>query len=133
MLEQVKNPLASVSADGTYDTESVYRAVSAHAGSRPGKIVIPPKRDALLSSEPVFRERNRHIRSVERVGRRKWHRRSGYTRRSMVENAIFRYKSIIGTRMRSRNLACQRVETKIGWKILNTMTDLGMPESYSGG
>ena len=133
LLKQVESPLASVSADGAYDTESVYRAISTHGGGRPTKIVIPPKRDGLLSSDPVLQERNRHIRSVEKVGRRKWQSKSGYTKRSMVENAVFRYKAIIGTDMRSRNLACQRVETRIGWTILNTMAALGMPESYRVG
>ena len=130
LLKQIENPLASVSADGAYDTERVYRAISAHGAGRSAKIVIPPKRDALLSEEPVLKECNRHIRSVEKVGRRKWQSKSGYTKRSMVENAIYRYEIIIGTDMRSRNLACQRLEARIGWKILNTMTDLGMPESY---
>jgi hypothetical protein len=51
----------------------------------------------------------------------------------MVENAIYRYKAIIGADMRSRSLAHQRVETRIGWKILNTMIDLGMPQSYCVG
>ena len=54
LLGQIENPLASVSADGAYDTESVYRAISAHGAGRPTKIVIPPKRDALLSSDPVL-------------------------------------------------------------------------------
>ena len=44
-----------------------------------------------------------------------------------------RAKAIIGTDMRSRNLACQRVEARLGCKILNTMTDLGMPESHQVG
>ena len=133
LLKQIESPLASVSADGAYDTESAYRAVSAHGAGRPAKIVIPPQRDALLSSDPVFEKRNRHIRSVQKVGRRKWQSKSGYTRRSLVENAIFRYKAIIGADLRSRNLACQRVEARLGWKVLNTMTDLGMPESYRVG
>ena len=84
-------------------------------------------------AHPVLKERNRHIRCVEKVGRRKWQSRAGYTKRSMVENAIYRSKAIIGTDMRSRNLAGQRVEARIGWKILNTMTDLGMPRSYRVG
>ena len=50
-----------------------------------------------------------------------------------TQNAIYRYKAIIGADMRSRNLACQRVETRIGWKILNTMAELGMPKSYRVG
>jgi len=133
LLKQIESPLASVSADGAYDTESVYRAIFAHGAGRPAKIGIPPKRDGLLSSDPVLQERNRHIRSVEKVGRRKWQSKSGYTKRSMVENSIYRYKAIIGAEMRSRNLACQRVETRIGWKNLNPMAALGMPESYRVG
>ena len=31
--------------------------------------------------------------------------------------------------MRARGLAAQRVEARIGCKILNTMTALGMPDS----
>ena len=87
----------------------------------------------VFAERQILRERNRNIRSRVRLGKRQWHTKSGYSRRSMVENAIYRYKTIIGTDMRSRNLACQRVEARIGWKILNTMTDLGMPQSYRVG
>ena len=51
----------------------------------------------------------------------------------MVENAIYRYKTIIGRGMRSRTLEGQRVEAKLGCRILNTMTRLGMPDSYRVG
>jgi Transposase DDE domain len=50
--------------------------------------------------------------------------------RSLVENAVFRYKTIIGRSMRSRSFDGQRVEVQLASKILNTMTLLGMPESY---
>ena len=50
--------------------------------------------------------------------------------RSMVENTVYRYKIIIGREMRARSLAGQRVEARIGCKIINTMTRLGMPDSY---
>ncbi len=39
------------------------------------------------------------------------------------------YKAIVGSAMRARGLAAQRVEARIGCKILNTMTALGMPDS----
>jgi len=48
----------------------------------------------------------------------------------MVENAVFRYKTIIGRGIRSRTFAGQRVEAQLASKILNTMTRLGMPDSY---
>ena len=48
----------------------------------------------------------------------------------MVENAIYRYKTIIGRSMKSRALAGQRAEVQLACWVLNTMTRLGMPDSY---
>ena len=94
-------------------------------------MIIPPPKDARLSPEPAvyLQDRNRHIWSIGRVGKREWIKKSGYSKRSMVENTVFRYKTIIGRKMRSRTLAGQRVEAWLGCKILNIMTSLGMPES----
>jgi hypothetical protein len=78
---------------------------------------------------PGQRERNRNIRSMRKLGRKEWYAGSGYSRRSLVENAVFRYKAILGQRMRSRSLGSQRAEVRLACKILNTMTGLGMPDS----
>ena len=43
---------------------------------------------------------------------------------------MYRYKAIIGPTMRSRTLQGQRVEARVGCRILNTMGGLGMPESH---
>ena len=51
----------------------------------------------------------------------------------MVENAVYRYKAIIGPEMRTRTLARQRVEHRIGCEILNKITALGMPDTYCAG
>ena len=75
-------------------------------------------------------ERNRNIRSIRELGRREWHASSGYSKRSMVENTVFRYKTIIGRSMRSRSFDGQRVEVRLASKILNAMTLLAMPDSY---
>ena len=75
----------------------------------------------------------RHIRAIERHGRREWYKLSGFTKRSMVENAVYRYKAIIGSEMRARTLARQRVEHRIGCEILNKMAALGMPDTYCAG
>ncbi len=132
LLGQIEHRVASVSADGAYDTESVYEAAQAKGEGRAVRVLIPPGRNARLRPRPstALRERNRHIRSIRRLGRREWHKRSGYSNRSMVENAIYRYKTIIGRGMRSRTLAGQRVEGQLACRILNTMTCLGMPDSY---
>ena len=98
-------------------------------------VLIPPGRDAQLSPRPsaALKERNRNIRHIRRLGRREWHKRSGFSKRSMVENAIYRYKTIISRCMRSRTLAGQRVEVQLACRVLNTMTHLGMPDSYRVG
>ena len=65
---------------------------------------------------------------MARVGKRAWHTRSGYSRRSKVETTFYRYKAIVRSAMRARRLSSQRVEARIGCRILNVMTGLGMPD-----
>jgi len=66
---------------------------------------------------------------VEKLGRREWKRVSGYHRQGTVENAFFRYKSIIGDRLRARHPKSRRAEVLIACNVLNTMFDLGRPVS----
>ncbi len=72
---------------------------------------------------------NQNIRSIRKLGRREWYKQSGYSKRAMVENAIYRYKTMIGRSMRSRSLAGQRVEVHLACRVLKTMAHLGMPDS----
>ena len=134
LLKQIDSPLASASADSAYDQDAVYGALENHTATRSPRVLIPPKRNAQLRPEvAILRERNRNIRSRARLGKRQWHTKSGYSRRSLAENAVYRYKAIIGRTMRSRTLQGQRVEARVGCRILNTMTALGMPESHRVG
>jgi hypothetical protein len=132
LLSQVENDLASFSADGAYDKELVYEAVQEHSPDRRARVLIPPRKDAVLGPETAtaLQDRNRHIRKIDQVGRHEWHLSSGYTKRSRVENVVYRYKATFGREMTARTLAGQRVEARIGCKILNKMASLGMPESY---
>ena len=132
LLEQINGRVTSVSADGAYDTEGVYEAAQAQSEKAAVTVLIPPGRDAQLSPRPsaALKERKRNIHSIRELGRREWYKWSGYSKRSMVENTVYRYKTIIGRSMRSRTFAGQRVEVQLASKILNTMTRLGMPDSY---
>ena len=97
---------------------------------RSPRVLIPPRKGALLASGPASsRQRNRNIAAQARLGKRKWHTESGYSKRSKVETTFHRYKAIVGSAMRARGLAAQRGEARIGCKILNIMTALGMPDS----
>jgi len=122
--------LTSVSADGAYDTEGVYKAIRDQQNGEQTKIIIPPQRHAQLSSHPFLKQQDGHIGSMQRLGRREWEKKSRYSKRSLVENAMYRYKTIIGSQTRARSLAGQRVEANLGCKILNVMASLGMPDSY---
>ena len=132
LLEQIDNPVNALSADGAYNVMGVYEAAQEKGEGRRVRVLIPPGRNARLnpSSSPAQRERNRNVLSIRELGRRKWHKRSGYSGRAMVENAVYRYKSIMGRRMRSRIMKSQRMEALLACRILNRMTQLGMPESY---
>jgi hypothetical protein len=132
LIEQNDDRVASVSADGAYDAALVYEAAQVKGEGRPLRVLIPPGRDAQLNPRPstAQKERNRNIRLIRELGRRDWHTHSGYSKRSMVENTVFRYKTIIDRSMRSRTFDGQRVEAQMASKILNTMTLLGTPGSY---
>jgi hypothetical protein len=109
-----------------YDGEVVYDAV---AGRHPeAAVVIPPRSTAVPGTTSAI-QRNRHLEAIAKHGRMAWQRSSGYNRRSLVETAVYRYKTIIGRRLHARTLPNQRTKAKIGCNILNRMTDLGMPVS----
>ena len=132
LLEQIDNPVAALSADGAYDASGVYEAAQEKGEGRAVRVLIPPGRNAQLNPRPsaAQRERNQNILSIRELGRREWHKSSGYSGRAMVENAVFRYKTIMGRGMRSRTMKGQRMEVLLACKILNKMTQLGMPDSY---
>ena len=54
-----------------------------------------------------------------------------YGRRNVSENAMNRYKTIIGPKLHSREFNNQQQqEMMLAASILNRFTQLGMPESY---
>ena len=100
LLTQIQAPLVSVAADSAYDKEAVYEAIEAHSPGRRTRVVIPPQRNATLSqnSNTAMQERDRHIRAIERHGRREWYKLSGYTKRSMVCRHPCRHDFVVCSR-----------------------------------
>ena len=96
------------------------RGVRRSSSHRPGRRRHGPRSPA----------RDRTITLVKQLGRRQWKKASGYHRQGRVENAFFRYKSIIGDGLRARSPARQGSEVVLGCEILNRMTELGRPVSY---
>ena len=126
LLTAVEGPLVRVTADAVYDTVGVYETAGAL-----GATVVSPARTATVSGHgPRSPARDRTITLVKQLGRCQWKKVSGYHRQGRVENAFFRYKSIIGDGLRARSPAGQGSEAVIGCEILNRMTALGRPMSY---
>ena len=63
---------------------------------------------------PRSSARDRTILAVKEIGRRRWKKTSGYHGQARVENAFFRYTSIIGDSLRACSRRCC-MNTLWGW------------------
>ena len=125
LIEAVDGALGRVTADAAYDTISFYEA----AGARAATVVVPPTSTAHRHG-PRSSARDHTILAVKERGRRRWTKTSGYHGQARVENAFFRYKSIIGDSLRACSPAGRGTEVDLACNILNQMTVLGRPMSY---
>jgi transposase len=130
-LEQVEGEIASVMADGAYDGEPVYQAITERQPQSAPSIVIPPRRSAILSSQADTdpSQGDGHIRFIREQGRSAWPKATEYGRRSLVETAIGRYMALIGPRLRACTLANQQGEVALGCEVLNRMIQVAKPIS----
>ena len=110
LLEQVDAEIASVTADGAYDGEPVYRPSRANSpiSRRTSSSRRAHRRRRAPQPARLQSLRDRHIRAIAEKGRMAWQKATGYGRRSLIETAIGRYKSIIGSRLRARMFAAQQ-------------------------
>lgn len=133
LLDQEQAQIKIVLGDGGYDRRKVYRACQKR---KVKQIVIPPQKNAkifqhgnLKSTPPHPRDEN--LRAIRKSTRKKWKTTIGYHVRSLVENTMFRFKTIFGDRLNSRNIKNQITECLLSLSILNKMTANGMPDSYA--
>ena len=130
LIATVGGDISCVTADGAYDTVAIYEA----AAGRDATVVVPPTKTAAVSRRrPRSSARDHTIMRVKKIGRRQWKKESRYHRQARVENAFFRYKSIISDRLRARHSKAQDTEAVVACNILNRMTELGRPASFAIG
>jgi hypothetical protein len=129
LLDQITDPLASVTGDGAYDQAGIYGTVAERHSD--ADVIVPPRSTAVLSEdgETTPTQRDRHLRSIAEHGRMAWQKRSGYNRRSLVEAAISRLKRVIGDALRSRADRRRATEIAIAVHALNRMLELGRPKT----
>lgn len=127
LIDQVESKIDTIKADGAYDKDPLRQKLN----NLNIDSIFPPRSDAVLSKnhqhDPA--PRDKAIQRIKKDGREIWEYASGYSKRNLVENTMFRYKNIISSTLRSRTFKRQETEIRIGVHILNQMTGLGMADS----
>ena len=128
LLAQIpmKEEIASVSADGAYDTRACLDAIA----RRGAQAVIPPRKNASAwkRASPGSASRNEAVRACKRLGWRIWKNWSGYHRRNLVETKMHCFKRL-GERVTARTFERQVVELQVRASLLNRFSQLGRPET----
>lgn len=132
LLKQEEVSIDKFAGDGGYDKKIVYD-VGRKEGIR--EFLIPPQRNAVVwqhgNSKSPPHPRDENLRQIRKTTRQRWKEKTGYHVRSLVENTMFRYKTIFGDKLNARKFNNQKTEFLIGVSILNKMSKLGMPDSYA--
>jgi hypothetical protein len=131
LLQQIKDPIHQVSADGAYDTFACHGEIAGKGAFA----AIPPRENAVIaqhgnSSDPPL-PRDEILRSIRDKGMKAWKQDSDYHRRSLAETAMYRFKQLLGRTLSARMFDTQCTEAFIKCNAMNRMTSLGMPESYA--
>jgi ribosomal protein L21 len=127
LLKQTEASIKYVCGDGAYDFEQCYRAIK----EKEATALIPPGSDAIVRGKSPFESRDENVRAIKKLSRKQWKRKSGYHKRSLVETAFYRLKTIFSDKLKSRRAETQKIEAELRCLALNRMTALGMPQSYA--
>ena len=134
LLTQVDEAVGVVGGDGAYDKQKVFDALATRSSGPPMVPLIALRKDAIIQQHGNCKApplaRDEILRAIRRKGRKGWKQASGYHRRSLAETQIYRYKQLIGGKLKARSWVNQQVESRLGCAILNRMIHLGKPESY---
>jgi len=127
-VESTGRSIRSLRGDGGYDKEKVRKV----AYEKNIEQIIPPQSNAVVDKDEHawMQQRDKAIGRLKEIERKDWKVEVGYHKRSLVETAMFRYKTIHGGHLKSRNIDNQKTEVKIKCKILNMFINLAKPDSY---
>ena len=126
MIKSTRFKVKALVGDAAYDSREIYEAAEDHGAL----VVVPPIKNARVNKHSP-QARNRSVKRIAKVGRQRWKTEVGYHRQGKVENTFFRYKTMIGDRLRSRDPDTQNTEVTLGCNILNRMFECGRPRSVA--
>ncbi|WP_029525610.1 IS5 family transposase [Polaromonas glacialis] len=116
-----------VGGDGAYDSQAA-RAAIAGCGAL---ALTPPVEGAVHwpASQAGASERNAAIDHIAQSVKQDWKDKSGYHCRSLVENLMYRLKTLTGDRLWARDVDVQDAEVAVRVGIINPMMVLARPDS----
>src|SRR5215468_4290987 len=104
LLQDVPGTIEQVSADGAYDQRKCYDTLNKQGA----KAAIPPRKGAKIwqhaNSKADRHARDENLRRIRKIGRKEWKRESNYHRRSLAETQVFRFKTVFGDRLQTRQI-----------------------------
>ena len=74
-------------------------------------------------------ERNEAIDHIARSGKQDWKDKSGYHRRCLVANLMYRFKALTGDSLWARDVDVQDAEVAVRVGVINRMLVLARPNS----
>ena len=135
LIEDTDAAIDRFTADGAYDRRSVYRAVdeagvgggevgdSTQLSSRALRLFRVESADMCAARRgPASDRRDRPARLATRIR---------VLEQGRVENNFFRFKSILGGKLRSWKMESQQTEALIGCHVLKRVLELGRPASVA--
>ena len=75
----------------------------------------------MVSDKGKWSHRNKHVQKIIDESVHKWRRELGYYQQSKLENTFYRYKTIVGRKLRAR----REVEFILACNTLNRFLKLG--------
>ena len=127
LLDQVAGPVATFTADGGYDQDTVYADVAERHPD--AKVVVPPRMTGVPSAmaETAPTQRDCHLQCIAEHGRMGWQKRSDYNARALAEVAIGRWKQVIGDALRAHKDERRATEVEVAAYALNRMSEFARP------
>ena len=124
---QVDVEVDHVSADKMYDTNDVYDALTSEF---PESEIAIPSKENLYADDAHNLKRMSNLVAYFALGPMRWQKTKQYGKRNISENAMHRYKTMIGPKLHSRDFNNQQQGMMLAASILNRFTQLDMPDSY---
>ena len=119
LLEQYKEGYTTIGGDKGYDSFECHEQVGAYGAiSAINTQEIAKERKPSGDGKPLVRDEI--VRRIAKVGKQQWKKETNYHKRSLVETAMFRYKTTLGSKMHARVIENQKVSeiVKVFKKVL---------------